>query len=72
MNNVTRLGDSPFDIFNTVMDQADRSGFPVVGTVIRCIGVGCIVALEFSYTCGSVEMYALVGSPGAQMVQIPV
>ena len=45
MENVTRLGNSPFNIFDSVMDHAERSGFPTVAVTVGCVAVGSFVVL---------------------------
>ena len=45
MENVTRLGTSPFNIFESVMDHVERSGFPTVVVTVGCVAVGVFVVL---------------------------
>ena len=45
MENVTRLGTSPFDIFESVMDHMDRSGFPTMVVAVCCVVVAIFAVL---------------------------
>ena len=40
-----RLGTSPFDIFESVIDHADRSGFPTTVVAVCCAVVVIIAVL---------------------------
>ena len=69
MENMTKFGDLSFDIFSFAADQANRSGFPVLGVVFGGIGAACFVSgvvLSCMHFCQDGRRFGRANRPNGQ------